>query len=185
MDRDLVVRARAGDRDAFSQLAAASIGRLNAVARLIVRDDGRAEDAVQDALVDAWLDLRALRDPDRFDAWLNRLLVHACQDVARRASRRVRLEIPLEPTHEPVSPDSQYSNAVSDEIERGFRRLTIEQRTVIVLVYYLDLPLTDAAATLGVPLGTMKSRLNRSLTALRASLEADARIPSLNAERLA
>ena len=185
MDRDLVVRARAGDRDAFSQLATASIGRLNAVARLIVRDDGRAEDAVQDALVDAWLDLRGLRDPDRFDAWLNRILVHACQDVARRASRRVRLEIPLEPTHEPVGPDIQYSNAVSDEIERGFRRLTIEQRSVIVLVYYLDLPLTDAAATLGVPLGTMKSRLNRSLTALRASLEADARIPSFSAEHVA
>jgi len=182
MDRDLVVRARAGDRDAFSQLATASVGRLNAVARLIVRDEGRAEDAVQDALVDAWLDLRGLRDPDRFDAWLNRLLVHACRDVARRASRRVRLEIPLEPTHEPVSPDVQHSNAISDEIERGFRRLTIEQRSVIVLVYYLDLPLTEAAATLGVPLGTMKSRLNRSLSALRAALEADARIPSLSAE---
>src|SRR5689334_11043812 len=185
MDRDLVVRARAGDRDAFSQLATASVGRLNAVARLIVRDEGRAEDAVQDALVDAWLDLRGLRDPDRFDAWLNRLLVNACRDVARRASRRVRLEIPLEPTHEPVSPDVQHSNAISDEIERGFRRLTIEQRSVIVLVYYLDLPLTEVAATLGVPLGTIKSRLNRSLTALRASLEADARIPSLSAEHLA
>ena len=182
MDRDLVVRARAGDRDAFSQLATASVGRLNAVARLIVRDEGRAEDAVQDALVDAWLDLRGLRDPDRFDAWLNRLLVHACRDVARRASRRVRLEIPLEPTHERVSPDVQHSNAISDEIERGFRRLTIEQRSVIVLVYYLDLPLAEVAATLGVPLGTIKSRLNRSLTALRASLEADARIPSLSAE---
>jgi RNA polymerase sigma-70 factor (ECF subfamily) len=183
MDRDLVVRARAGDRDAFSQLATASVGRLNAVARLIVRDEGRAEDAVQDALVDAWLDLRGLRDPDRFDAWLNRLLVHACRDVARRASRRVRLEIPLEPTHEPVSPDVQHSNAISDEIERGFRRLTIEQRSVIVLVYYLDLPLTEVAATLGVPLGTIKSRLNRSLSALRAALEADVRIPSLSAER--
>ena len=81
MDRDIVVRARAGDRDAFSMLATASIGRLNAVARLIVRDDGRAEDAVQDALVDAWLDLPALRDPDRFDAWLNRLLINACHNV--------------------------------------------------------------------------------------------------------
>ncbi len=147
MDRDLVVRARAGDRDAFSQLATASIGRLNAVARLIVRDDGRAEDAVQDALVDAWLDLRGLRDPDRFDAWLNRSWstpvrtwpgapaagcgskFHCCRHTAGR------------PRH-PVL------NALSDELERGFRRLTIEQRTVIVLVYYLDLPLTDAAATL-------------------------------------
>ena len=97
----------------------------------------------------------------------------------------MRLEVPLEPTHESAGPDIQSSNALSDELERGFRRLSIEQRSVIVLVYYLDLPLADAAATLGVPLGTLKSRLNRSLTALRASLEANARIPAFSAEHLA
>ena len=85
----------------------------------------------------------------------------------------------------PSIPDIQTTNAIADEIERGFRRLTIEQRSVLVLVYYLDLSLADAAATLGVPVGTLKSRLNRSLTALRASLEADARLPRYSAEHLA
>src|SRR4051795_3004535 len=128
MQRDLVVRAQRGDLDAFSALTAGTTDRLFAAARLILRDDERAADAVQDALLQAWLDLRGLRDPDRFDAWLHRLLVHACQDVARRASRRMRVEIPLEPTHGTVSPDIEYVHAVSDEIERGFCRLTIEQR---------------------------------------------------------
>ena len=182
MDRDIVVRARAGDRDAFSMLATASIGRLNAVARLIVRDDGRAEDAVQDALVDAWLDLHALRDPDRFDAWLNRLLVHACQNVARRSGRQLRVEVPLLTTDSPFVADIQHTSAINDEIERGFRRLTIEQRSVLVLIYYLDLSIAEAASTLGVPVGTLKSRLNRALAALRASLEADARLPRYSAE---
>jgi RNA polymerase sigma-70 factor (ECF subfamily) len=185
MDRELVERARAGDRDAYSKLATASIGRLNAIARLIVRDDGRAEDAVQDALVDAWLDLRGLRDPDRFDAWLNRLLVRACHNVTRRDWRRRRTEVQLLPTDAPWVPDRQSAHALSDEIERGLRRLTIEQRSVLVLTYYLDLPLAEAASTLGIPLGTMKSRLNRALGALRASLEADARPPGITAERMA
>jgi RNA polymerase sigma-70 factor (ECF subfamily) len=185
MDRDIVVRARAGDRDAFSMLATASIGRLNAVARLIVRDDGRAEDAVQDALIDAWVDLPALRDPDRFDAWLNRLLIHACQDVARRSGRQMRVEVPLLPIDSPAVPDTQTRSAIADEIERGFRHLTIDQRSVLVLIYYLDLSLADAATTLGVPVGTLKSRLHRALTALRASLEADARLPRYGAEHLA
>ena len=185
MDRDIVIRARAGDRDAFSMLATASIGRLNAIARLVVRDDGRAEDAVQDALVDAWLDLPALRDPDRFDAWLNRLLIRACQNVARRRGRQMRVEVPLLANDSPHFADIQQTSAITDEIERGFRRLTIEQRSVLVLIYYLDLSLADAASTMGVPVGTLKSRLNRSLTALRASLEADARLPRYSAEHLA
>jgi RNA polymerase sigma factor (sigma-70 family) len=185
MDRDIVVRARAGDRDAFSMLATASIGRLNAVARLIVRDDGRAEDAVQDALVDAWLDLPALRDPDRFDAWLNRILIHACQNLARRSGRQWRLEVPLQPIDSRSVPDIQATSALADEIERGFSRLTIEQRSVLVLIYYLDLSQADAAATMGIPVGTLKSRLNRALKALRASLEADARLPRFSAEHLA
>jgi len=185
MDRDLVLQARAGDRDAFSRLAAGSLARLNAVARLIVRDDGRAEDAVQDALVDAWRDLRALRDADRFDAWLNRLLVRACQDVSRRERRRRTVELPLFAIDGPPIPDTQHMTALSDEIERGLRRLTVEQRSVLVLTYYLDLPLGEAATTLGIPIGTMKSRLHRALGALRASLEADQRVPTQPAERLA
>jgi RNA polymerase sigma-70 factor (ECF subfamily) len=185
MERDLVLRARDGDHDAFSRLAVGSLGRLNAVARLIVHDHLLAEDAVQDALVDAWRDLRGLRDPDRFDAWLNRLLVRACQNAAKRDWRRRIVELPLGPTDGPATSDVQASLAIADELERGLRHLTIDQRTVLVLTYYLDLPLADAAATLGIPLGTMKSRLNRAISALRASIEADARHTVLTSERLA
>lgn len=177
MDRELVVRARDGDHDAFARLAAASIGRLNAIARLILHDYGAAEDAVQDALVDAWRNLRALRDPDRFDAWLNRILVRSCQDTRRRESRRSRAELPWLVDGEPASDDAQASIAAADQLEQALRRLTLEQRTVLVLAYYLDLSLADAAAILGIPVGTMKSRLNRALGALRAAIDADERRP--------
>jgi RNA polymerase sigma-70 factor (ECF subfamily) len=175
MDRDLVVRARAGDRDAFSQLARASLGRLNAVARLIVRDATGAEDAVQETLVNAWLDLPGLRDPDKFGAWLNRLLIRACHHVARSDWRRRRLELPLIQPETLVTPDVQFSSAQADALERALRRLTIDQRTVLVLSFYLDFPLSEMATTLGVPVGTVKSRLHRAISALRATLDAEER----------
>src|SRR5207344_399019 len=100
MDRDLVVRARGGDRDAFARLAAAAITNLDAVARMITRDPERAKDAVQEALARAWRDLPGLRDPDRFDAWLRRLLVRACIDEFRRARSRV-IEVELTELHHP------------------------------------------------------------------------------------
>jgi len=184
MDRELVVRAQGGDHDAFARLATGSIGRLNTIARLIMADHARAEDAVQDAFVDAWRDLRGLRDPDRFDAWLNRLLVRACQNARRLDRRRAVVELPLLADSRGLG-DLEASVALTDQIERGLRRLTIDQRTVLVLSFYLDLPLADAAATLGVPLGTMKSRLNRALAALRAVIDADARQPIHRAERTA
>jgi RNA polymerase sigma-70 factor (ECF subfamily) len=93
------------------------------------------------------------------------------------------VEVQLLPESGPWVPDRQHAHALSDEIERGLRRLSIEQRSVLVVTYYLDLPLAEAAATLRIPLGTMKSRLNRALEALRASLEADARTPAMTAER--
>ena len=184
MDRELVIRAREGDHDAFARLAAGSIGRLNAIARLILRDYARAEDAVQDADVDAWRDLRGLRDPDRFDAWLNRLLVRSCQNARRADRRRTFVELPLQ-AEGPAVDDVQASVAISDLLERGLSRLTIDQRTILVLSFYLDLSLADAAATLGIPLGTMKSRLSRAIAALRATIDADERRPVHRAERLA
>ena len=175
MDPDLVVQARNGDREAFAEIAARSLQRLNALARLIVRDPVAADDAVQDALVDAWVDLRALRDPARFDAWLNRLLVRACYDVARRDRGRRAIELPLAVGRTPAVADMQHVTAVGDAVERGLRRLPLDQRVVIVLAFYLDLPLAGIAATLGVPLGTVKSRLSRGLHGLRAAVEADER----------
>ena len=182
MDRRLVERAMAGDHDAFSELARVSIGRLYAIARLILRDQGRAEDATQEALVAAWRDLSALRDPDRFEAWLHRLLVRACYREARRARSRPTIDIEVR-VLEPVVLDDSLNLADRDELERGFRRLDPDQRAVIVLHFYAGLPLTQVADVLGSPVGTVKSRLHRAIRTLRAALEADARSSILNEGR--
>jgi len=182
MDRDLVVRASGGDRDAFSRLVATRITRLDAVARLITRDPERAKDAVQEAFARAWRDLSALRDPDRFDAWLRRLLINACMDEIRRGRHRT-FEVELTDIHQPAIADSAIAVADRDALERGFRRLDPEQRSVIVLYYYLDLPLPEIAAALRLPEGTIKSRLHRARASLRAALDADARDRVLEGSR--
>jgi RNA polymerase sigma-70 factor (ECF subfamily) len=174
VQRDLVEQAQRGDHDAFAILAGATVGRLDAVARLILRDPERAKDAVQDAFVRAWRDLPTLRDPDRFDAWIRRLVVHACLNEARRTRRRP-LEVELLPIDHPAMFDTSSAVADRDQIERGFRRLEPEQRAIIVLHYYLGYPLPDAAETLGIPVGTAKSRLHRAIQVLRGAVDADAR----------
>jgi RNA polymerase sigma-70 factor, ECF subfamily len=188
MQRDLVERAMAGDHDAFSELARVSIGRLFVVARLILRDDKGAEDATQEALVAAWRRLDGLRDPDRFEAWLHRLLVNACYREARRSRRRGSIEIHVEPLAMPEAspaPDADFDLADRDQLERGFRRLDVDQRTVLVMHYYLGFSLDEAAEALGIPPGTVRSRLHRAINAMRAALEADARSPMLSEGRTA
>ena len=183
--QDLVIRARGGDRDAFSQLAARSIGRLTAVARMILRDEFAAQDAVQETFIEAWRSLPGLREPDKFEAWSRRLLVRACFKRTRRSRRVEAIEIRLTPDHEPVIAGVERELGLRDQLERGLARLPAEQRAVVVLVYYLDLPLADAAQAMGIPLGTTKSRLNRATHALRAALEADEREPARAWERIA
>ncbi len=174
MDRRLVGQAMNGDHEAFAVLAAASIDRLYASARLILHDEQRAEDATQEALVAAWRDLPALRDPGRFDAWLHRLLVRACYREARRErGRRIReIHVPAL-AEDPHRVDDDLADR--DELERGFRRLDTEQRAALVLHHSLGLPLSELALALGVPEGTAKSRLHRATERMRAALEADAR----------
>jgi RNA polymerase sigma-70 factor (ECF subfamily) len=171
--RALVERARRGDHDAFAVLAGAALARLDAAARMIVRDRELARDVVQDTLLRAWRDLPGLRDPERFDAWLNRLLTHAAIDESRRRRRRV-VEVELTPIDTPL-PDPTLGLVDRDQLARAFERLAPEQRAVIVMHYYLDLPLPEAAQSLGVPLGTVKSRLHRAVESMRAAVEADAR----------
>lgn len=183
--QDLVIRARAGDRDAFSQLAARSIGRLTAVARMILRDEYAAQDAVQDTFIEAWRSLPGLREPDKFEAWTRRLLVRACFKSGRRGRRLGIVEIRLTPADEPAISGSERDFDIHDQIERGLARLSAEQRAIVVLVYYLDLPLADAAQAMNVPLGTAKSRLNRATQALRAAIDADDREPARMAEGIA
>ncbi len=182
MQRDTVVRAQEGDVDAFAALTAGRTNRLYAVARLILRDDEQAADAVQDALLQAWMDLRGLRDPDRFDAWLHRLLVRACYRAARHRRSREVVEIRFASTVDSTTPDTQRAVAVRDQLERGFRRLSAEQRAVIVLHHYLGLSLVESADVLAIPLGTMQSRLSRATQAMRAALDADERPAVVAAE---
>jgi RNA polymerase sigma-70 factor (ECF subfamily) len=174
MQRELVERAIGGDHDAFAELARMSIARLYATARLILHDDARAEDATQEALVGAWRDLAGLRDAERFEAWLHRLLVRACYREARKARARSRIELHVA-MPDLAGRDLGQALAERDELERGFRQLDAEQRTVLVLHYYLGLSLEEAAEALGVPAGTAKSRLHRAIQAMRATLDADAR----------
>lgn len=182
MQRDLVERAQQGDHDAFAVLAGSAIDRLDTAARLVLRDPERARDTVQETLVRAWRDLPGLRDPDRFDAWLHRLLVRACYDELRRARRRP-IEVELTPIDHPSVADGASAMVQRDEIERAFRRLDVDQRVVVALHYYLDLPLSEVASALGVPVGTAKSRLHRGLAALRRSLGNDGALLAEEARR--
>ena len=174
MDRDLVELAQRGDRDAYAILAKANGDRLMGVAHRILRDFDRAEDAVQQTLVIAWRELPALRDPDRFEAWLHRLLVHACYAESRRA-RAWRGRVVAVPDDGPTTDDTSIAVAQRDQLERGFRRLTLEQRSMLVLHHYLGLNPSEIAETLGIPSGTARSRLHYAHRAMRAALEADDR----------
>jgi len=175
MDETLVERAQLGDEAAFTALATSIVGRLERTARLILRDEARAADAVQDALVAAWLDIRALRDPGRFEAWVGRVLVRSCYRVAGRERRRSVMEIRVSDPELAAGDDPTKQALDRDLIARAFDRLTPEQRAVLVAHHYLGLRDAEAADVLGLALGTYKSRLNRATAALRASLDADER----------
>jgi RNA polymerase sigma-70 factor, ECF subfamily len=174
MDTDLVVRAQDGDEEAFESLALAVGDRLHAVAHRILRDVDLAEDATQQALLSIWRDLPGLRDPTRFEAWAYRLLVRVCYVEGRRA-RAWTPTLHLLPTDGPVQADGASSVLDRDELERGFRRLSIDHRAVVVLHHYLDMSLDRVAETLDIPRGTARSRLHYAMRALRAALDADAR----------
>jgi RNA polymerase sigma-70 factor (ECF subfamily) len=172
MDPDLVIRAQRGDAAAYALLATGIADRFLAVARRILRDVHLAEDATQQALVSVWRELPRLRDPDRFDAWAYRILVHACYAESRRQKRWVpRLRWLGE--DEPAAPDALGTIHDREQLTHGFRRLSLDHRTVIVLHYFLDLPLDHVAGILGIPVGTAHSRLHHAMRGLRASLDAD------------
>jgi RNA polymerase sigma-70 factor, ECF subfamily len=183
MDRDLVERARHGDKDAFGVLALEHGDWLFAVAQRILRDYDRSEDAVQQALVIAWRELPTLRDPDRFEPWLRKVMVRVCYEEGKRAHRWASTVVTLLPD-EPSRRDDIISLADRDQLERGFRRLPPEQRALLVMHHYLGLPPADLAETLGIPAGTARSRLHYAHRAMRAALEADARgLPMEDAAR--
>ncbi|MBI2781155.1 MAG: RNA polymerase sigma factor [Chloroflexi bacterium] len=170
--RDVVERARRGDREAFGMLVNLTSNRMYAIATRILRDADLAEDALQGCLITAWRDLPKLRDPDRFEAWLRRLLVHACYAEARR--RRVWVgTVRVLPVDGPAGPDDLLSVIDRDALDRAFKRLTVEQRAVFVLHSHVGLPLVEIAETLGIPQGTARSRLHYAIRLLRSAITAD------------
>ena len=173
MDRDLVERARQGDREAFAVLVHQVSDGLYAIAWRILRDSSLAEDALQNALVLSWRRLPKLRDPDRFEAWIHRILVHACYDESQR-TRSWRTSVTALPTELHGTLDQTAAIADRDELVWAFARLTVEQRAVVVLHHYLGLPLVEVAETLGIPAGTARSRLHYAIAGLRHALVADA-----------
>ena len=176
VETDLVIRARSGDHGAFAEIVASIARRFHGVAYAILRDRSLAEDAAQAAMVNVWRDLPRLRDPERFDAWAYRILLNACFGEGRRARWR-GVELNLDPPAATTAPDDLHVVLDRDQLERGFARLSVDQRAVLVTHYFLDLPSDQAAEALDIPVGTYKSRLHRATEAMRALLEADARQP--------
>ena len=174
-----------GDQEAFARLVDASIDRCYAVATLILRDRESAHDAVQEAFVSAWRDIASLRDPGAWEAWLYRLTVRSCYRHARKQRRRNVVELRVMPEHAAGAPDLAIGVAERDEIERRLGHLPVDQRAVIVVHFFLDLPLTDAARVLDIPVGTAKSRLHRALRSLRAAMRPESVEPQTVQERTA
>jgi RNA polymerase sigma-70 factor (ECF subfamily) len=184
MQVELVERASRGDRDAFASLAAASADRCYALAYRILRDPHRAQDASQQALLGAWRDLPTLREPERFDAWLHRLVVHACFSEAR-GERRWTARVRVVSLNRSADPDVAQGVAARDELEGAFRQLSPEHRAVVVLHHHLGYPLTEIAETLGIPVGTARSRLHYAVRQLRTVLDAGERPLATSGERSA
>jgi RNA polymerase sigma-70 factor (ECF subfamily) len=176
MDTELVTRAQRGDQAAFAEIASATYGRSHTIAYGILRDRELAQDAVQQAMLNAWRNLPKLRDPARFEAWAYRLTVNACYAEARRSKSWLPNASADGPT-DPTAADAIEPIADRELLERGFRRLSVDQRAVLVLRHLVGLPLEEVARTLDIPPGTARSRLYRALQTMRSSIDADTRPP--------
>ncbi|MEA2026317.1 MAG: sigma-70 family RNA polymerase sigma factor [Chloroflexota bacterium] len=177
MDLQLVDRARRGDHDAFGLIVEPVYDRCYAVACRILGPTPAAQDATQQALLDIWDKLSRLRDVARFEAWCYRIVVNACYAETRRSMRAIPGPLPAD--HETATTADEFRTVVDrDQVERAFDRQRIEHRAVLVLRYYLDLPLEEIGAILEIPTGTVKSRIHNGLRSMRATIEADARAPS-------
>lgn len=164
MDRELLLRARAGDREAFDVIVVSEGERLFRTALAITGNADDARDATQEALVNAWRGMRGLREPDRFDAWLGRILVNECRKQLRR--RRHVGDVRLDGVAEGAE------HTAIDGFDDAFARLSVDQRAILVLHYLHGYGVRDIAGWLGSPAGTVKWRLHRARQALRRELEA-------------
>lgn len=181
MDRSLVERAQRGDRDAYEALARASARRLYLIAHRIVRDPDRADDAAQQALITMWRELPSLRDPDRFEAWTYRVVVRHCLEEGRRGRRAAVREITL--IDDRAADDDRIGDSdLRDQLDRALRALTPDHRAVLVLHHYVGLPIGEIAEIMGVPYGTVGSRLHHATRAMRAAIAADERAPLIGGQ---
>jgi RNA polymerase sigma-70 factor, ECF subfamily len=177
VDPQIVGRAKRGDKEAFTTLVLHFGDRLYSIAYRILRDASRAEDAVQQVFLTAWRDMRQLRDDDRIEAWLYRLLVNACYAEVRHTRRwQPGLRLITDSDTVPATDDAQVSVAARDELERAFRRLTGEQRTILVMHHYLGLSGAEIGLALGISPGTVRSKLHYARQQMRAAIEADSRV---------
>jgi RNA polymerase sigma-70 factor (ECF subfamily) len=173
IDRSLIDRARNGDLDAFESIVNA---RMDAVYRLtsaILGNEADARDAAQETFVAAWRQVSALREPERFDAWLQRVTVNAARQVHRARSRRRVREIPSSTV---IALADRAAGAPRDDaaiLDSALARLPVEQRAILVLHHLEGHPLAELAAILDVPLGTAKSRLYSARRALAAAIALD------------
>ena len=173
MHVSLVEQAKRGDREAFNALARERVDGLFATAFRILRDWDAAADATQDALIDAWRHLPGLRQTEKFDGWMYRLVVSRCTRELRRRRRFGSLQlIGAEPSEEA---DGILALPRRDELKRAFQALSAEHRAVLVLRYYLGWTPAEIAETLGISAGTVSSRLHYGLRATRAALAANER----------
>lgn len=177
---ELAERAQSGDRLAFERLVEPWIEPAYRTALAILGRDADARDATQDALLDAWRNIRRLRDPDRFDAWLGRIHVNACRAIGRRRGRSSVREIAIDTLPDPeglagrgASVEEEWASV--DELERAFDRLGIADRTALVLHYLEHRSVVEVAARLGVAEGTVKWRLHEARNALSRALEEERR----------
>lgn len=166
MDRELLLRARAGDREAFDLIVAAKAEPMYRTALAILGNPADASDAAQDAFVAAWRGIRGLREVDRFDAWLGRILINHCRTALRRRGR-VR-EIDVATVAEASIAAPSYDAADFDE---AFAQLNLDQRAILVLHHLHGYGVREIAEWLGIPSGTVKWRLNRARNALQQELD--------------
>ena len=180
MERALVERARSGDRAAFDALVRSRIDAVYRTSLAILGDQADAADATQETFVSAWCHRDALRDPDSFDAWLGRINLNACRAQLRRRGRMGVRELRLpepEEGREPASTERALDDRMvdADVFDRAFGRLSVDDRAVLVLHHLQERPVAEIAASLGAPIGTIKSRLHRARAALESALAKESR----------
>ena len=177
VDPERVALARSGDAAAFEALVEARVGSMVRTAMAILGREDEARDAVQDTLVTAWRELASLRDPAAFDAWLTRILVNRCRRGLRTFGLTRMREIPADEVAEIDLPRTEdLAGAVVDRrsLERAFGRLSIDERTILVLHHLDGRPLASIAAVLKIPEGTAKWRLFKARRSLERAMEREA-----------